>query len=109
MSKLLAATLLALCSVTHAEFVSGEHLYNAFNSTDPSERSVAAGYVVGVTDTVTGTHVCLPASTAVKQVVGLVYQWLEHNPQYRHNSGDRVVVAVLAQAWPCVKGKQSDV
>lgn len=101
MRKVFVATLLALAAAAHAEFITGNNLLNSLKKEGSQDRAIAVGYVVGVTDTIMGSVTCPPPGVTPPQIVDLVQQWLEQNPRLRHNSGDRVVAAVLGQAWPC--------
>lgn len=105
MRKLIVALATTLALSAHAEFVTGNHLLQTLKKDSALNRAVAMGYIVGIADAAEGTVSCLPPSVTIPQVINLVEQWMENNPQLLHNTGDRIVVAVLGQAWPCGTNK----
>lgn len=93
--------LAALCAGTaHAEFKSGNTLLMQIKG-DTTDYIHAIGYVTGVYDTLQGVTHCPPANITAGQVTDMVKNYLEANPETRHNSADRLIGIVLRSAWPC--------
>lgn len=104
MKKLLV--LLAFCGSAHAEFYSGNELWQRLNSESVVERSISMGFVAGVSDAITNILTCPPDYSTVGQAKDIVYRWIAENPQHRHFSASSLVVAALSSAWPCKKGQK---
>lgn len=92
-----------LCSTAHAEFYTGNDLYNKLTSDNAIERMVGLGFVVGVSDTVQGVTHCAPDNITAGQIRDMVRQHLEATPSVRHYAAEVQVRYVLNRAWPCPK------
>lgn len=94
---------LVLSASAHAEFFSGNKLFDHLNG-EASDRIYAMGYIVGVFDTGRGVIHCPPSGVTVGQVRDMVLTFLRNNPQDRNFSGDSIVNHVLKNIWPCRSG-----
>lgn len=100
MKKLLISLL--LCSgVAQAEFKDGNKLLADMNSEYQSDRSVALGYVMGVTDAYLGILHCAPPNATAGQIRDMVHNYLTNKPSERAKAGDQLVVHALRTVWPC--------
>jgi hypothetical protein len=94
--------------------ISGDNLVELFTSKDPSRSTFAFGYVVGIAEAFnrlpksndgsgqdTGGWVCLPPYTTPMRIVEAVQQYFSQNPDLRGRLAGQLVVAALAQAFPC--------
>lgn len=106
--KRAAALALLVPALAHAEFFTGNQLYQRLNG-DSSDRLLATGYVMGVFDTSSGVEHCgnqLPNVTA-GQARDVVKQYLDQNPSTRDVSADLLARIALNKAWPCPDKKKS--
>jgi hypothetical protein len=105
MKKLLL--ILAVFSASaHAEFYTGNDLYNKQTSTSTIDQMVGLGYVVGVFDTSKGITHCGPPNVTAGQIDDMVKNYLASNPAIRHLPADLLVQGTLAQAWKCQDKKK---
>lgn len=94
--------------------ISGENLVELFTSQDPSRSTFAFGYVVGIAEGFNrvprppggpeegpGRWFCLPAYTTPMRIVEAVQKYFSRNPELRERLAGPLVVAALAQAFPC--------
>ena len=102
MKKLLAA-LLFVPALAHAEFWTGNKLYERLTSTDMTDRIQAMGYVMGVYDVTVHALFCPGNETniTVGQVQDMAKNWLANNPHRRNESAEKLVTEVFKQVWPC--------
>lgn len=91
-----------LCCTAHAEFLSGNDLYQRLQA-GGVDHLVALGYIAGVHDLSLGTGHCAPPSATLGQVRLLVQRTLEMMPEAREKSADVIVLGALKGAWPCKK------
>jgi hypothetical protein len=98
--KKIIATLLFVPAMVQAEFVTGNTLFKDMNG-DVVDKSIALGYVMGVSDAYTNVTVCLPANVTAGQVQDVVKRYLENNPDKRHYTADSLVRDSLEKVWPC--------
>jgi hypothetical protein len=99
--KWLAAATLCVSLTAHAEFFTGNDLLAKIDSDSIVDRSMALGYVVGVSDTGDGVTHCPPANITTGQVRDLVKGHLTRNPGSRHYSADSLITNLLRTTWPC--------
>lgn len=97
---LILAALLA--GSAHAEFKTGNKLLSQING-DLADYANAVGYVTGVYDTLQSITHCPPGGVTAGQITDMVKNYLETNPEMRHNTADRIIGAVLKRAWPCAE------
>jgi hypothetical protein len=95
-----AAAIVVACNA-HAEFYSGNELLAKMESDHIVDRSMALGYVIGVSDTGDGVTHCPPANITTGQVRDLVKGHLTRNPGSRHYSADSLITNLLRTTWPC--------
>lgn len=96
-----APLILALASTAaHAQFLTGNELYERMQSTGPKLVNAQA-YVMGVADSELGVEWCPPNSVTVRQVFDLTSRVLEALPERRHENASYFVSAAIRNAWPC--------
>jgi len=114
----LVATLV-LAAITPAKardelaFIDGFDLYRLFRSNPTTavgsmDHSMAAFFLVGVADALTGvpqsrTGSCfvVPLSVQRHELEGVVRQYMDRHPQQRHLSAADQAARAFAEAWPC--------
>lgn len=104
MIKRLALALAVASAPAHAEFYSGNDLYERIRSRDSIERLEAIMYIAGAADAHRGVISCPSPEVTLGQVLDLVRNYLERNPERRHHPGDWAVAAALRPVFPCKKG-----
>lgn len=104
MRKLLATLLMVPC-IAHAEFWTGNNLYNKMNSVETMDRIHALGYVMGVFDTAAGVDHCgqTMGNITSGQARDVAKQYLDQNPALRDMAADVLVRVAFSRAWPCPK------
>ena len=105
MKKALIAAALATSSLTHAEFVSGNYLYEQMTG-QTSNQIWAIGYVTGVADAGWNVGWCPPPGLTVRQLYDLVQQRLAAAPALRHYTADSLIMIVLRSVYPCQQNRQ---
>lgn len=103
MKKLLAGLLMVPC-MAHAQFYTGNNLLQKMNSSELWERTLAIGYVMGVSDAQQNIGHCSGQSVTSGQTRDVVKQYLEQNPSVRDLNADLLTVVALGLAFPCAKG-----
>lgn len=59
-------------------------------------------YVVGIAESLQGDSlICLPSSVTSRQIVDIVYKFLDELPKARHLSASPMVKVALQEAFPC--------
>jgi hypothetical protein len=101
MKHLIVIATLLTSTLANAEFWDGNRLYQKLTHTDAAERIQALGYIMGVSDAVTGAIVCPTGNPTAGQMMDMVQLWLRENPSVRHKSADTIVAYVLQGTWPC--------
>ncbi len=104
--KILFIGLLLSCSA-HAQFKSGNKLYEQITSPSQMEQMNAIGYVTGVADTLQWAVVCAPSSINAGQLVDMTKMYLERSPARRHLAADALILELLRATWPCKEKGQS--
>jgi hypothetical protein len=99
--KKIIAILLCIPTIAMAEFYTGNQLLTKMRSSSTVERSLALGYILGVTDAHHGLTHCAPANVTAGQINDMVKQALEEIPSIRNNTADIIIQGVLAVEWPC--------
>lgn len=105
MKKLLLV--LALCGSAHAEFRDGNKLLNEMNSDNYQSRSLALGYIMGVSDAFYGIIHCAPSNATSGQIFDMVQNYLTNKPIERTKTADQIIIHIMKSAWPCEKRGQS--
>lgn len=100
--KYLALATLA-AAPSFAQVLTGNDLLQRITSDNPGMKSIALGYVGGVTDSLGGDVFCAPDGVTLAQAVDMVRKWLTDNPEHRHMSAAVLVAVILQRAWPCRK------
>jgi hypothetical protein len=95
------AALLA-CSSAHAEFYSGNDLFNRLNGND-AEQFHALGYIMGMHDALDGVVFCSTQTVTAGQVRDLMKMTLERDPANRHKPASALIMNTLQVVWPCKK------
>lgn len=63
--------------------------------------AIAAGYVLGVHDTLSGTVVCTPGDINEGEVLWQVLSFLDLHQDRMTEGADQLVAAALAERWGC--------
>jgi len=95
------AVLLLVSIPARAEFFTGNELLSRMDSESLVDRSMALGYVVGVSDMGDGVVHCPPNGVTTGQVRDIVRSYLVRNPSERHMTGDVLINKALRAVWPC--------
>jgi hypothetical protein len=101
MKKYIAILLMAPV-VSHAAFMNGNTLLSRMNG-DQTDRIVAIGYVMGVSDATETILHCSGQSVTSGQTRDVVKKWLEKNPEMRDLAANYLVIQALSEAFPCPK------
>lgn len=105
--KALITTIALLCaSAAHAEFYTGNDIFNRMTSRDAGDRTFALGFVGGVADLGHGVHHCAPGGVTLGQLYDMVKADMERHPAIRHMSAAMIVTVTLGDTWPCAKKGQ---
>jgi hypothetical protein len=98
-------------AVAEGEFKSGKALKDGLQGWFGSdtvdtliEDALAAGYVIGVHDALSGSLVCTPPDINQGEVLEQVLTFLNSHPDRLTESADRLVAAALAERWACRQG-----
>jgi hypothetical protein len=105
-NKFILVGLLLSCSA-HAQFKTGNKLYEQITSSSQMEQMNAIGYVTGVADTLQWAVVCAPSSINAGQLVDMTKLYLERSPARRHLAADGLILELLRATWPCKEKGQS--
>lgn len=89
-------------------FKSGEDLLRDCRSETSESRALCRGYIMALNDVlsgfgavVDGTYACLEGDESVEELVALVTDFLEANPNVRSIKADGLVAYALALRYPC--------
>ncbi len=104
MKKLIILSAL-VCLNAHAGFRTGNSLFSEMSSESYQERSLALGYIMGVTDAGGGDNHCPPSNVTAGQVQDMVRNFIVGQPAIRHMDAAAIIFYVLGKAWPCKKGQ----
>jgi hypothetical protein len=112
MKKLILAAFM-VCVVSPAwgdAFQSGNGLHTLCQDKKGSFNNGAChGYIIGVFDALNGadrgiggTVYCRPTGAVTQgQIVAVLKNWLNKNPQHRHFTAPSLAVAAFSEAFPC--------
>ena len=102
MRKLLAA-LLFVPVMAHAEFWTGNNLYDRLTSSDVLERVQGLGYVMGVYDVYVNVTFCPSnqGNITAGQIRDMAAGWLAANAAIRNRNAEALLNDMFKQAWPC--------
>jgi hypothetical protein len=87
----------------------GNALWDICQKTDPSNKMYCETYITGAVEAIimlrkyTGNLSCPPAETIILQIADVTRNYLRDNPATRNYTAASLVVAAMAQAWPCPK------
>jgi Rap1a immunity proteins len=104
-----AVGLLLVHSAGHcnATFWSGTKLIQILEADMRGEASynvgLASGYILGVSDAVSGVLICIEDEVSVKQVKQVVFNYMKSRPEQWNRSANYSVVNALREVWPCKK------
>jgi hypothetical protein len=101
MKTIVIAAAIAVSSMAHASFFTGNDLFEKLNS--DTDAAWGMMYIAGVADAGLGTEQCAPQNSILRQHVDIVKQWLYANPTLRHYAASSIVTVSLQQAFPCPK------
>jgi hypothetical protein len=98
-------------------FMSGDVFYKLAMSAHEADRKMYIGYVLGVLDTASangtaakgadgisifaGSRWCTRDDVTLRQVLDVVFRFLEEFPELRDYPALALVGKALAEAWPC--------
>lgn len=101
--KRIAALLLACsASFANAQFMSAQDLREHLEK-GGHHRTLAAGYIAGVTDVHYGKATCITDGTTASTLTNTVYKALVAMPEFGDVPAEFFVINVLAELWPCKK------
>lgn len=106
MNKKLFCILALCCGTAHAEFYTGNDLYERLTSSEFIPKSFGSGFVAGVTDALNGVLTCPPYHVTIEQAKDIVLLYLQSNPQSRHLTAAELIAHALSKTWPCKKGSK---
>ncbi|MCL1080177.1 hypothetical protein L2734_18800 [Parashewanella spongiae] len=92
-------------STTSADFFDGNELVHRLNGGDANtsfSKGLAAGFIVGVYDTV-GSKYCPPSNIYTGQLYLVVRKYLDANPEQLQSPASKLVEEAVAEAFPCDK------
>lgn len=98
--KVGVAALMFMPLMACAEFYDGNKLLRELTG-DTAERLAALGYVAGVHDSHRTVSHCTPDNVTLGQLTEMVVQFLQANPNIRHETADVLVSGMLQQVFPC--------
>ena len=106
MKKLLVA-LLMIPAMAHAEFWTGNDLYNRMQSTSAMDNVQAYGYVMGVYDVYVHIVFCPGTENriTVKQINDIAQQYLVLNPSLRNKDAYFLIQSAFKNTWPCANNR----
>ena len=103
--KLVTITALAMLlgsPASYATFKSGNDLAKDCWSDSGFSKGICAGYVIGLTDILSGEgRICAPSAVTDGQVVRIVEKYLKEHPGVLHYAADSLVLIALKNAFPC--------
>ena len=102
MKRLLILAII-ICGSAHADFKTGNDLLSDLDSPVAYTEGTAMGYIKGVIDAYGGVFLCPPATLTGGQAVAMVRQYLERNPEQRHEGASMLIYRAMKH-WPCKKG-----
>lgn len=106
--KKLMFGLLMVPAMAYADFWSGNMLHQRLQSTDGTDRILALGYVMGISDAYDGSAHCSGQSVTAGQTRDVVKLYLEQNPAVRDMNASIIVMVALGQAFPCPKDRKKN-
>ena len=105
-SAFLALTMLASTAEAQPMYQNGNELHKDLYDSSTSSNMFALGYIVGVTDALLGTTLCISPNVSQGQLMDVVKKFMNDNPQVRNLPAAVIVFAALDQYWPCEKQKR---
>lgn len=92
-------------------FMNGNRLYWQLTSPETERKAYGASYIAGVHDAVSTMQsvqavperICAPYGATPEQLGDVVKEYLERNPERRHQSAAANVVLALRGAFPCTQ------
>ena len=102
--KTILAGFLMVPVMAQAGFWTGNNLLTRMNG-DQMDRTIALGYVMGISDALEGILHCSSSGVTSGQTRDIVKQYLEANPSIRDKSAETLASKALQDAFPCKKGK----
>lgn len=102
--KRLILSMLLICGPAQAEFYSGNHLLQMMDGDNIQDKSLALGFVAGVSDVWTNISICPPKNVTLGQTYDIVRRYLHDNPQSRHFTAESLAKTALDKVWPCRRG-----
>lgn len=102
MKKIILGGLLSVACVTaQADFLNGNMLLQRINSPEPQEKSLAIGYVMGISDVAQDITHCSGPNVTSGQSRDIVKKFLTARPELRDIEASVLVQVALGEAFPC--------
>ena len=98
--------MIALATPAHAEFFTGNDLYNRLNDESYFIQGVGHGYVIGVFDVGQNALHCASNNVTAGQVKDLAKAYLRNNPEIRDKSADSILMSLFEKTWPCANRRK---
>lgn len=120
MRRAVAAFVLVVPLIGHAEFYSGNTL-NRYLQTDAAmtargdrgttseghEAGVALGFIVGVHDVFKDVSICTPTGVTPGQLMEIVRAYFRAVPHRLHETAEKLVGEALSRSFPCAQRQQT--
>lgn len=115
----LTLLLFAITSHAHSEMFNGAHLVTLLDAHERAIRRTAsaedyqassqiAAYTAGAYDSGVGILFCPSKSMNVKQLMVIAKKFLHRYPERLNESGARLIIDSLQQAFPCPRKTRAD-
>ena len=105
---LIATALLMSGAAAHADYVSGNSLFQNCTSRDATKQIDCLNQIFGaasgiriVSDVWELSVLCVPDGVEASQMRDIVVRWLQRHPEKRHYTIGAVTLSALREAWPC--------
>lgn len=98
----------------HAEFMTGNDLYDLYKASSRAEQASATdrdfreaneylGYVTGVWDAIDGTIACTNDNVTRGQIGDMVGEYLKANAAFRDKPASSIIMFYMSNKYPCKK------
>jgi hypothetical protein len=97
MKTFITFILALFCVTAHAEFFSGNDVYELHST---NEKGFLY-YTAGVFDSGHNAYHCAPSNVTTGQVADMFYQFLRDNPNVRSFTAESIARSLFKTTWPC--------
>ena len=94
--------------MAYADFFSGNMLLERINSDAATQKSLALGYIMGVSDVYQNNVHCAGPLVTAGQTRDVVKQYLERNPASRDIAAELIIMVALGEAFPCKSNQKGN-